>query len=191
MLLSRRQIALRRNPMPRNLPDLKLLEDVAAPRILQALRVAAAWLEEVRVPFALAGGLAVGAHGHPRATRGVDFLVGDEAFEAHEGGLVTIARPVPVQVGDVPVDAISIRPEEGHLRDALARAKPSDGIPVLPLPALVYLKLRSRRRQDAADVVALLRVAADPGEVRSYVAANAPELLADLDALAAEAAEHE
>ena len=177
--------------MPVNLPDLALLEGVVAPRILQALHVAAARLQELGVPFALAGGLAVGAHGHPRATKDVDFLVGDEAFEVHGAGLVTIAAGVPVQVGDVPVDILSIRPEEAHLRDALARAKVSDGIPILPLAALIYLKLKSPRRRDAADVVDLLRVASDPGEVRRYVSANAPGLLAKLDSLAAEAEERE
>ena len=122
MLLSRRQIALRRNPIPVNLPDLALLEGVVAPRILQAMHVAAASLQNLRVPFALAGGLAVGAHGHPRATKDVDSLVGDQAFQVHGGGLVTIAAGIPVQVGDVPVAALSIRPEEAHLRDALACA---------------------------------------------------------------------
>jgi hypothetical protein len=173
--------------MPAKLPDLALLDGVVAPQVLQALRVAAARLQEVGVPFALAGGLAVGAHGHPRATKDVDFLVGDEAFQVHGGGLVTIAAGVPVQVGDVPVDAISIRPEETHLRDALARAPVSGGIPILPIAALVYLKLRSPRRRDAADVVDLLRVVQGLAEIRRYVAAKAPDLLPRLDELAAEA----
>ena len=177
--------------MPVNLPDLALLEGVVAPRILRALHVAAAKLQELRVPFALAGGLAVGAHGHPRATMAVDFLVGDQAFHVHVGGLVTISAGIPVQVGDVPVDALSIRPEEAHLRDALTRAEVSDGIPILPLAALIYLKLKSPRSRDAADVVGLLRVASDQDQVRGYIAANAPDLLAKLDTLAAEAAEDE
>ena len=37
----------------------------------------------------------------------------------------------------------------------------------------------------------LLRVAAAPDDVRGYVAANAPDLLAKLDVLTAEAAEDE
>ena len=78
-----------------------------------------------------------------------------------------------------------------HLHDAIARSKVSGGVPVLPLPALIYLKLKSPRRRDAADVVDLLRVASNPGEVRDYIAGNAPDLLAKLDALAAEADENE
>lgn len=172
--------------MPINLPDLTLLDGVVAPRILEALRVAAQSLRDLRVPFALAGGLAVGAHGHPRATKDVDFLVGDEAFRVHQGGLVTMASGVPVQVGDVPVDTLSIRPDEDHLRVALAQAPVSGGIPVLPLAALIYLKLKSPRMRDAADIVDLLQVAAAPDVVRAYLAANAPELLEKFDGLATE-----
>ena len=109
----------------------------------------------------------------------------------HGGGLVTIAAGVPVQVGDVPVDTLSIRPEEAHLRHALARSRLSGGIPILPLAALIYLKLKSPRRRDAADVVDLLRISSETESVREYVAANAPDLLVKLDALAAEAAEDE
>ena len=72
-----------------------------------------------KVEYLLVGAHALAVHGHPRATKDVDFLVGDEAFQVHEGGLVTMSAGVPIQVGDVPVDALSIRPEERHLLDAL------------------------------------------------------------------------
>jgi hypothetical protein len=76
--------------MPR--PDLKLLEGVVAPEVIEAMKVASAALQKAKVRHVLVGGLAVGAHGFPRATKDVDFLVGDEAFERHAGGLVTFAR---------------------------------------------------------------------------------------------------
>jgi hypothetical protein len=41
------------------------------------------------------GGLAVGASGHPRATKVVELLVGNEAFRHHPGGLVTMNPVVP------------------------------------------------------------------------------------------------
>ena len=56
---------------------------------------------------------------------------------------------------------------------------------------MIYLKLKSPRRRDAADAVDLLAVTSDPDEVRSYIAANAPGLLGKLDVLAAEAREDE
>lgn len=94
---------------------------------------------------------------------------------------------MPILVGDVPVDPLSIGADERHLVASVEVATRSDGIPILPLPALVYLKLKSPRRRDAADVVDLLRVAADPASVRSYLATHAPDLLARYDALAREA----
>ena len=87
----RRQLALKRPPRFTVLPDLGLLDGVVAPRILDALRVASEQLTKIGVRHALVGGLAVGAHGYPRATKNVDFLVGEEAFLHHGRGLVTIA----------------------------------------------------------------------------------------------------
>lgn len=37
-------------------------------------------LTSLGVRHALVGGLAVGVHGHPRATKDIDFIVGAEAF---------------------------------------------------------------------------------------------------------------
>lgn len=56
------------------------LEQVVAQRVLDDARRVSATLTRLRVPHALVGGLAVGLHGHPRATKDVDFLVGEEAF---------------------------------------------------------------------------------------------------------------
>lgn len=74
--------------MAAKVPDLRLLDGVVAPEILAAMRSASAQLARMGVRHALAGALAVGAWGYPRASKDVDFLVGDEAFERHEGGIV-------------------------------------------------------------------------------------------------------
>lgn len=96
--------------MPTKLPDLKLFEDVVASRITQAMRVASAQLKKSGIRHALVGGLAVGAHGYPRATKNVDFLLGEEAFVHHAGGIVTLAPGVPLEVDTIDVDPISIPP---------------------------------------------------------------------------------
>ena len=62
------------------------------------MRVASARLTELGVRHVLVGGLAVGAWGHARATKHVDFLVGEEAFEHHPGGLVTMKYGVPITI---------------------------------------------------------------------------------------------
>ena len=170
-------------------PDVGLLDGVVAPRILEAMRIASSRLRELGIRHALVGALGVGAHGYPRATKDVDFLVGDEAFQQHAGGLVSITAGVPIQVGDVPVDPLSLRSDEPHLLEALAQAVVSGGVPVAPLDPLVYLKLKSPRRRDAADVVELLRVAPYPDRIRHYLATHAPTLVNKFDALAAEAQE--
>jgi hypothetical protein len=189
MHLVRRQIQIRGGFAMLETPDVGLLDGVVAPRILDAMQRASARLTELGIRHALVGALAVGAHGHPRATKDVDFLVGDEAFQHHAGGLVSISPGVPIQVNDVPIDPLSIRSDEPYLLAAVSQAVPSRGVPVAALEALIYLKLKSPRRQDAADVVALLRVAHDWDEIRRYLTEHAPQLVAKFDSLASETGE--
>ena len=141
------------------LPDLSHLQGIVAPEILAAVVVASRTLREAGVPHALAGGLAVGAHGYPRTTDDVDFLVGDEAFIQHAGGLVTLKVPL-IAVGNVRIDLVSIEPtkeENEQLRPAIDSPPESEHIPIVPLTALVYLKLKARRQKDLADLVELLK----------------------------------
>ncbi len=161
-------------------PDLELLRGVVAPEILRAAEVASEKLREAGIPHALAGGLAVGSHGYPRTTDDVDFLVGDEAFVMHAGGLVTLKMPL-IAVGDVRVDLVSIDEPEGegrHLRPAVDRPATSGEIPIVPLTALVYMKLKAGRQKDVADVVELLkRGEIDLDLVDRYLEKHAPHLV--------------
>lgn len=94
---------------------------------------------------ALVEGLAVGAHGYPRTTEDVDFLVGDEAFVKHASGLVTLKVPL-IAVGNVRVDFLSVDESTGEgdqLRPALPCPLPGEPVPIVPLTALVYLKLKA------------------------------------------------
>ena len=84
------------------------------------------------------GDLAVGANGHPRATKHVDFLVGAEAFE-HHGKLVTLRAGLPFQVDGVAVDFRSPEADEPFLEAELAAA-PGE---VIGPAALVYLKVKA------------------------------------------------
>jgi hypothetical protein len=165
-------------------PDLSLLEETVAPRILEAMRVASARLTELGVRHVLVGGLAVGAWGHARATKGVDFLVGEEAFEHHPGGLVTMKYGVPIQVGGVAVDLLSASANDRE--DALT-APPSAGVPVAPLPVLIHLKLRSPRPKDLADVTELIRLGIDRDAIRADLLARAPAWVDKWDRAVAEA----
>ena len=160
-------------------PDPSLLQDVVAPRVMDAMRVASQALSRAAVRHAVVGGLAVGANGYPRATKDVDFLVGSEAFEHHPGGLVTLKAGVPFQVNGVAIDFLSIGPGEEFLEDELTAAEGS----FLGSAPLVYLKLKSSRLRDQADVLELIKSSLDIAACRRYLDANAPDLLPRFDDL--------
>jgi len=183
----RRQYSLAKQRMPHKLPDLSLLEGAVSEEVLNAMRVASRRLTELRIPHALVGGLAVGAHGYPRASKDVDFLVGNQAFEHHGSGIVTIAPGVPIQVGRVAVDQILPKDNEEFLVQSINVATESYGIPVVPIEALVYMKLESPRMKDSVDVVELLKVGADALSINDYLDKNARGLLEKFHKLIEEA----
>jgi len=148
-------------------------------------------LRSIGVKHALVGGLAVGAHGWPRATRDVDFLVDDSAWLKTESGVVILRAGIPVQAHGIAVDTISVRDDERHLLAAIEAAEISEGIPVAPVEALVYLKLASPRSQDRQDVVHLVRAGADLERVRQYLDTNAPKLREKFEAIVRTAEEEE
>ena len=158
-------------------PDPSLLEGVVAQEVLDAMRVASAALKRVGVRHVVVGGLAVGANGFPRATKDVDFLVGDEAFERHAGGLVTLRPGVPFQVNRVAVDFIG--PEEGE--GFLARALEAEPGSMIEGPPLVYMKLKSPRHKDRTDVIELVKAGLDLDRCREYLSAHAPSLVSEFD----------
>lgn len=163
--------------------------EVVAPRVMDALRAAAAQLEHLGIRHVVVGGLAVGAYGYPRATKDVDFLVGDEAFEHHAGGLVTMRPGVPIQVNGVLIAHLSAQPDESFLTALL----PAAGTPltVAPIELLTYLKLKSPRSKDRADLVELVKAGVDVDRCLRWLKANAPALEPDLEAVIATASREE
>lgn len=151
-----------------------------SPTVLSAMRAAGAQLDRLGVRHWLVGGLAVGAYGFPRATKDVDFLVGDEAFEHHPGGLVTMKAGVPIQVAGVIVDHLSAQAGESFLTAGLPA--PGSALAVAPIEVLVYLKLKSPRLKDRADIVELLKAGADQARCRAWLEQHAPTFAADFDA---------
>jgi hypothetical protein len=159
-------------------PDPSLLQGVVAPEVLDAMRIASEALKRAGVRHVVVGGLAVGANGFPRATRDVDFLVGDEAFERHAGGLVTLRPGVPFQVNRVAVDFIGAEASEGFLAATLEGEAGS----IMEGPPLVYMKLKSPRHRDRTDVIELVKAGLDVERCRGYLKAHAPRFVADFDA---------
>lgn len=141
---------------PVQLPDLAAVREVVSPRIWKALQAASARLDDLGIPHALIGGLAVGAYGYPRATKDVDFLVLESAFEKHFEGIVTLTPGMPIAIEDVGIDYLSPAPS-GLPEDVVLRSPESENVPIAPDWAVVWLKLDSPRSKDAADIVELLK----------------------------------
>jgi hypothetical protein len=165
----------RRKRMSR--PDPSLLQGVVAPEVIDAMKVASDALKRVGVRHVVVGALAVGANGFPRATRDVGFLVGDEAFERHAGGLVTLRPGVPFQVNQVAVDFIAADASEAFLAEEL-KAEPGS---MIDGPPLVYMKLKSPRHKDRTDVIELVKAGLDVQRCRDYLSTHAPAFVADFD----------
>jgi hypothetical protein len=117
----------------------------------------------------------VGAHGYVRATTDVDFLVGEEAFE-HHGTIVTFKTGVPIEVEGIRIDYLSPVSLGLQLEAILDNPTTSEGLAVVPVEVLIYMKLVAKRRQDQLDVVELVKAGADVKRVESYLDQYAPDL---------------
>jgi hypothetical protein len=166
--------------------DLKEVFKFVSPRVRDAAVKTADQLNQLGIRYALAGGLAVGAHGYIRATVDVDFLVGEEAFE-HHGPLVTFKPGVPIEVDGVRIDYLSPSSLGPQVEKVLDHPSMSEGLPIVPIEVLIYTKLVAKRRRDLVDVIELLRAGADVKRVRHYVSQYASDLLPSFEELVTEA----
>ena len=166
--------------------DIKEVFGFVDPKVRSAALQVAEQLEKLGIRFALAGGLAVGVHGYVRATKDVDFLVGEEAFE-HHGLLVTFKAGVPIQVGGIQVDYLSALSLGQHLIQDIEHPPVCDGLPVVSVEALIYMKLIARRRQDQLDVIKLIQAGVNVRSVRKYLEEHASDQLPFFEELLEEA----
>lgn len=141
-------------------------------------------LEELRIPYAVAGGMALFLHGFRRFTEDVDILVTREGLQQvhreleglgyvpiHQGGRNLRDADSGVRIeflvsGEYPGDG---RPKPVAFPDPAEVGIEKDGIRWLDLPALAQLKLASGmtsagRLRDLADVQELIRALRLPAE---------------------------
>lgn len=138
---------------------------------------------EAGIRHALVGALGANAYrNRPRTTEDIVFLVGDEAFERHAGGFVTMRVPV-VEFEGIDVDQVPLTEALRVLEDGLDRAPVSEGVPIAPVDMIVVLKLLAGRTQDLADVEAIVDSGADRELLRSAVRRAAPRCSATLERL--------
>jgi hypothetical protein len=129
------------------------------------------------------GMLAANAYRHrPRTTEDIHFLVGDEAFELHGGGFVTMRVPV-VGFDGVSVDQVPLTDALRVVEDVLNHAPTSEGVPVAPVEVVVIMKLLAGRTQDHADIEAIIDSGADRERLRTAVGAAAADCADTLERL--------
>jgi hypothetical protein len=173
----------------------------------QTLRKIAAALDELGVAYAVAGGMALGAHRFVRATVDVDILVTAEGLAAIHQKLEGLGYVAPfagsknlmdaetrvriefLVAGQFPGDG---RPKPVAFPDPAQVGVEIDGIRYLGLPALVELKLASgmtggvARMKDLADVISLIQALHLPldfaQQLNPYVRPKYEELWRGLEA---------
>ena len=182
MQLSYAQIPRR----PVNLMNLKEVFRFVAPRVRDAAVKTAEQLNHLGIRYALAGGLAVGAHAYIRATTDVEFLVGEEAFE-HHGLLVAFKAGVPIEVDGVRIDYLSPSSLGAQLEEVLDNPSMNEGLAIVPIEVLIYMKLAAKRRKDLVDVIELVKVGADVKRAQEYLRRHAIDLIPQFDELVNEA----
>jgi hypothetical protein len=152
--------------------------------VQEAARRLEARLQELQIPYAVAGGLAVVAHGHLRVTVDVDVLLTPDGLRRFKeaslgrGWLERVAggRGLRDAVCNVPIDVLLTgsypgdgKPHGIQFPDPAAVAVVMAEGRFLQLRTLVELKLASGiwaidRLQDLADVIKLIRVNQLPEE---------------------------
>jgi hypothetical protein len=155
-------------------PDLKqALRPV--PGYERAVREISRMLSEAGIRHALVGALGANAYRHrPRTTEDIDFLVGDEAFESHPGGFVTMRVPV-IEFDGIDIDQVPLTEQLRVIEDGLQNPHFSEGIPIAPMETIVVMKLLAGRTQDHADIEAIVASGADREILRSAVHKVAPQ----------------
>lgn len=171
---------------PGHEPDLRrALRPV--PTYERAVREVPKMFAAAGIRHALVGGLAANAYrNRPRTTEDIDFLVGDEAFEQHPGGFVTMRVPV-VEFDGIDIDQIPLTDALRVVEEGLTLAPVSEGVPIAAVEIVVVMKLLAGRMQDLADIEAIISSGADRNWLRAAVHRMAPERIDTLENLFASA----
>ncbi len=106
-------------------PDLKRALELV-PTYERAVREVSKMFAAAGIRHALAGALGANAYrDRPRTTADINFLVGEEAFETHPGGFVTMRVPV-VEFDGIAIDQVPLTDTLRVVEDGLNRAQLSD-----------------------------------------------------------------
>ncbi len=138
-----------------------------------AMQIVHSALNAVKAPHALIGGMALSAHGYPRATNDIDFLVHSDFRDASENQMKIIGytlihstQEVAQWTGDVPIDFLYANRQISREMIANAEKTKKNGfifdIPIVDPSDLIGLKIQAysnnpkRLFQDLADIQKLI-----------------------------------
>ena len=156
--------------------------------VLKALFEVCRLLTEYGIRHAVIGGIAVSVYGWPRATRDVDLLIGDEAWEREASGALTPRFELPERINGVPIDYLPIDVAGGFLTQAFLRPIWTVGVPIAPAEIVVCTKLIRLAMRDQADIVEMVKAdIIDRAAVRAFLAEHTPMLVGRWDALVTQA----
>ncbi len=148
----------RKNPRVLGLQALRAL----LPRFESPLRYLDADLTRKGIRYAVCGGTACVMYGASRTTDDIDVLVGDEAF----GTGIVMELKVPIKVENVQVDTVPIPVDDASLADVMEFGLDNivdiEGVPVVPLNVLLYMKLNAGRAKDLVAVGEVILAQDDP-----------------------------
>jgi hypothetical protein len=153
-------------------PSLRAELDHLAPSFRAAAHAAAEAYERAGVRYVLIGGVAAGAYSRPRATKDVDFLVGDEAFDSF-GAVISFKRGIPLEAHGVPIDTIPLSVEYRELYERVLGSAVEDdepGILIASAAMVAVTKLAGGRPRDITAVVEMMQAdTVDPDELERLV----------------------
>lgn len=159
------------------------------PRVVDAVRSVSSRLQREGVRHAVVGALAVGVYGWPRATRDVDLLLADDAWNHHPDGSMEPRIELPEEVDGVGIDYLPLDVAGEFLSVAFERPLVSEGVPIAPPEVVACTKLLRLAMRDQADLVEMIKAGVvDVGMIRAFLVAHTPMLVGRWDALIEQAA---
>lgn len=141
---------------------------------IDGLTIVSEIFRKTGVRHVLAGGLAVGCNGYLRNTNNIDFIVDDNAF-IFRNSITYIRCDLPIKYYGTSVNWISLSPAEKPMFDEFLRIPAPGDIPILPIEALVAMKLISARHKDRTDIIELLKVWGDLSSIENFVKKHIPQ----------------
>ncbi|MGH9427560.1 MAG: hypothetical protein ACRD2L_14810, partial [Terriglobia bacterium] len=101
--------------------------------------------------------------------------------------VVAFKAGVPIEVDGVRIDYLSPASLGSQLKEVLDHPPMNEGLAIVPIEVLIYMKLVAKRRRDLVDVVELVKVGANVNRVRAYLTQYASDLLPQFEELVTEA----